>query len=79
MPFYMGDYMSNGRIKICDFTIPELNHIKELANFTSDELSVFELKSRNKSVIEISLELSMSERKISTLTSKIIKKIIRIL
>lgn len=71
--------MSNSRIKICDFTVPELNHIKELANFTDEELAVFELKSRNKTIIEISIKLSMSERKICTLTNKIIKKIIRII
>jgi len=67
------------RIKIHDFTVPELENFRALCNFTDEEMEVFNLKSKNKSNIEISLSLSMSERKISSLSSAIIKKIIRIL
>ena len=67
------------QIKICDFTLPELKRIEGLANFTTEESQVFKLKSKNKSVVEISLALNMSERKVSTLTSKIKKKIIKVI
>lgn len=67
------------RLKIYDFTVPELEGFRALCNFTEDEMAVFNLKSRNKSNVEIGMSLNMSERKVSSLSSAVIKKIIRII
>ena len=66
-------------LQICDFTVPELDRFRELCNFTPDELEFFNLRSRDKSIVEISLIMNMSESKASVLSSKVKKKIIKIL
>lgn len=66
-------------LQICDFTVPELDRFRELCNFTPDELEFFNLRSRDKSLVEISLIMSISESKTSVLSSKVKKKIIKIL
>lgn len=66
-------------LQICDFTVPELDRFRELCNFTPDELEFFNLRSRDKSIVEISLIMSISESKASVLSSKVKKKIIKIL
>ena len=65
-------------MKLCDFTVPELNHYRELCNFTDDEMAVFNLKAKGKSIVQISMELNISESQVSKLTSKINKKMVRI-
>ena len=65
-------------MKLSDFTVPELNHYRELCNFTEDELAVFNLKARGKSIVQISMELNISESQVSKLTSKINKKMVRV-
>ena len=52
--------------KICSFTIPELNKIRELANFTDEELEYFNMKADDKSNIYISVEMCVSESKVSS-------------
>ena len=66
-------------LQICDFTVPELGRFRELCNFTPDELEFFNLRSRDKSIVEISLIMNISESKASVLSSKVKKKIIKIL
>lgn len=66
-------------LQICDFTVPELDRFRELCNFTPDELEFFNLRSRDKSIVEISLIMNISESKTSVLSSKVKKKIIKIL
>lgn len=66
-------------LQICDFTVPELDRFRELCNFTPDELEFFNLRSRDKSIVEISLVMNISESKASVLSSKVKKKIIKIL
>ena len=66
-------------LQICDFTVPELDRFRELCNFTPDELEFFNLRSRDKSIVEISLIMNISESKASVLSSKVKKKIIKIL
>lgn len=66
-------------LQICDFTVPELDRFRELCNFTPDELEFFNLRSRDKSIVEISLIMNISESKASVLSSKVEKKIIKIL
>ena len=66
-------------MQIYDFTKPELDMLIELCNFTPDELEYFNLRSKGKSNIEISLAMNISESKVSKLARKVKSKILRIL
>ena len=66
-------------MKIRDFTVPELNKFRELCNFTDEELWYFNLRSRDKSNVEIALELNVSEAQVSKLAKRVKDKIIRVL
>ena len=62
-----------------DFTVPELDRFRELCNFTDEELMYFNLKSRNKSNVQISLEMNISESKVSDLARHVKSKMKRVL
>ena len=62
-----------------DLTKLECDMCRDLCNFTEDELSVFNLKTKNKSIVEISLALNMSESAVSRRLSNIKKKVARVL
>ena len=66
-------------MKLCDFTVPELNRFRELCNFTDDELAYFELRAKNKSNVQIALELNVSESTVSVLARKVKKKMLRVI
>ena len=66
-------------MKICDFTVPELNMFRELCNFTDDELAYFNLRAKNKSNVQIAQEMNVSESTVSVLARKVKKKMIRVL
>lgn len=62
-----------------DLTKLECDRCRELCNFTDEERAVFDLKTRNKSDIEVSLALNMSESTVSRRLSNIKKKVARVL
>lgn len=64
---------------IRDFTVPELNKFRELCNFTPDERLYFELRARDKSNIEISLEMNVSTAQVSKIAKRVKTKIIKVL
>ena len=64
---------------IRDFTVPELERFRELCNFTDDELQYFNLKARDKSNVQIALEMRVSEPQVSKLAKRVKSKIIRVL
>ena len=66
-------------IQIYDFTVPELNKFRELCNFSDAELEYFNLRSRHKSNVEISLTMHVSEAQVSKLARKVKDKILRII
>ena len=66
-------------MKICDFTVPELNRFRELCNFTDSELQYFNLRAKDKSNVQIAQEMNVSESTVSVLARKVKKKIIRVL
>jgi transcriptional regulator len=65
-------------MKICDFTKPELDKFRELCNFTDDEMCYFNLRAKDKSNVQIALEMNVSEAKVSVLARKVKSKILRI-
>lgn len=66
-------------MKLYDFTQPELDVFREKCNFTEDELECFELKAKHKSIVQISMEMHISEPQVSKLTRRIKNKILRVL
>lgn len=62
-----------------DLTKPECDRCRELCNFTDEERAVFDLKTNNKSLIEISLALHMSESTVSRRLVNIKKKVVKVL
>ena len=63
--------------KIRDFTVPELNMFRELCNFTDAELQYFNLRARDKSNVEIALEMNVSEPQVSKLARRVKDKMKR--
>lgn len=66
-------------MKIRDFTVPELNKFRELCNFTEDELSYFNLRARDKSNVQIAMEMNISTAQVSKLAKRVKSKMLRIL
>lgn len=65
--------------QLYDFTVPELDRFRELCNFTPDELEYFNLRSKEKSNVEIAMTMNISESKVSKLAKKVRSKIIRVI
>ncbi len=66
-------------MKIRDFTVPELDRFRELCNFTDSELQYFNLRAKDKSNVEISLEMNVSEPQVSKLAKRVKSKMIRVI
>ena len=66
-------------MKINDFTEPELDMFRKLCNFDEEQLEYFNLRAKNKSNVQISLEMNISESKVSKLARKVKSKILRVL
>ena len=60
-----------------DYTKPELERFIEYCNFTDSEMQYFLLKAKDKSNIQISFEMNISERQVSTLAKRVKRKISR--
>lgn len=52
-------------MKICDFTKPELDTFRRECNFTEIERQCFDLKAKDKTNIQLAMELNVSESTIS--------------
>ena len=66
----LGKYLSG-------LTKPELEEIKDYCNFTDDEIQIFDMLSKKKSITEISFVVLMTERTISRRIQDISAKIER--
>lgn len=66
-------------MQIYDFTVPELNRLRELCNFSEAELEYFNLRAKHKSNVEIALTMHVSEGQVSKLARKVKDKIKRAL
>ena len=62
-----------------DFTVPELNKLRELCNFDEQELEYFNLRARHKSNTFISIEMNVSEGQVSKLAKRVKDKIKRVI
>ena len=63
---------------IRDYTKPELDRFIECCNFTDDELQYFLLKSKDKSNVQISFEMNVSEPQVSNPAKRVKAKMARV-
>lgn len=66
-------------MKIRDFTVPELDRFRELCNFTPEERIYFELRAKDKSNIQVAMEMNVSEAQVSKLAKRVKSKMLRVL
>lgn len=66
-------------MKIRDFVEWELEKFRNECNFTPDELQYFNLRSKDKSNIEISFIMNISTAQVSKLAKRVKSKMIRVL
>lgn len=67
------------RLKICEFVESELKELREQCNFTDDELCYFNLRAKDKSNIQISFDMHISESKVNSLAKRVKSKINKVL
>lgn len=68
-----------GKFKIRDFVEFELEYFRQNCNFSDSELQYFNMKSKDKSHIEIAMEMNVSEAKVAKLSKRVRDKIIRVI
>jgi hypothetical protein len=66
-------------MQIYDFVEPELEKLRELCNFSDDELEYFNLRARRKSNVAIALAMNVSESQVSKLAKRVKAKIVKII
>ena len=64
---------------VSDFTVPELEHFRAKCNFVGNEVEVFELRSKGIPLERIAEQLNMSYEGIKKVSSKVNRKINRVL
>ena len=62
-----------------EFTEPECEWFRRVCNFTPDERKVFELRVKDHSIIEIAMDLDMSESTVNRRIRGIKRKIHKVL
>lgn len=66
-------------MNIRDFTKPEIEYFIDMCNFTDEEYQYFMLKSKDKSIVQISMEMHISESKVSKLAKRVKTKILKVI
>lgn len=66
-------------MKIYDFVEWELQKFRDECNFTDDELEYFNLKAKNKSNVQISIDMCVSEPQVSKLAKRVKTKILKVI
>ena len=64
---------------VSDFTVPELNRLREQCNFIGSELQVFDYRSQGVPLEEIAEILNMSVENVKRISRKVNSKIIRVI
>jgi len=66
-------------MKIRDFVEFELQYFRDYCNFTTDELTYFNLRAKDKSNVQIALEMNISEAQVSKLAKRVKTKMIKVI
>lgn len=65
--------------KIPDFVEKELQYFRDECNFSDEEMMYFNLRAKNKSNIQIAMEMNVSEAKVSKLARRVKDKMIKVI
>ena len=71
--------INNKNFKLRDFVEPELEYFRQTCNFSENELMYLNLRARDKSNVQISLEMNISEPQVSKLARRVKDKMKRVL
>lgn len=71
--------MRNETMTISDFTVPELNYLRENCNFVNLEIEVFEQRSKGITLEQIADNLHISIDYVRKLSQRVNKKIIKVI
>ena len=71
--------MAKNLPKIRDFVEWELQMFRDKCNFTEDEMMYFNLRSKDKSNVQIALEMNISESQVSKLAKRVKAKMLKVL
>lgn len=66
-------------MKIRDFVEFELEYFRQNCNFGDSELQYFNLRAKDKSNVQIAMEMNISESQVSKLAKRVKSKIIKVL
>lgn len=75
----MKPVMTSKNFKIRDFVEPELEYFRATCNFSPSELEYFNLRARDKSNVQIAMEMNVSEAQVSKLAKRVKDKMKRII
>lgn len=70
---------ANYKIKLPSFVEWELQMFRDKCNFTDDELIYFNLRAKDKSNVQIAMEMNVSEAQVSKLAKRVKSKMKRVL
>lgn len=65
-------------MKISNYVEPELQMFRKLCNFTPQEMDYFNMKARDKTNVQIAIDLCISESSVSNLSKKVKSKMKRV-
>lgn len=65
-------------LKVYDFTVPELDYFRAKCNFTEDERTLFEYRSKNIPLEQCAGLMNVSVSTVKRLSRKVNSKIIRV-
>ena len=66
-------------MKIRDFVEYELEVFRNECNFTDDELMYFNLRAKDKSNVQIAIEMNISDSQVSKLAKRVKKKMLKLI
>lgn len=65
-------------MKIYDFTVPELDRFRRMANFTPEERTLFEYRAQGVPLMQCAEIMNMSSATIKRLSCRVNRKIIKV-
>ena len=66
-------------MKICDFTMPELDKLRRECNFTKEQVALFDLRAKNIPLEECAEKMNVSVSTVYRINKAIKKKIDKVL
>lgn len=66
-------------LKLRDFVEPELEYFRQNCNFSESELQYFNLRAKDKSNVQIAMEMKISEAQVSKLAKRVKTKMIKVI